>query len=168
MRPLTRKIFLIMTVIVPFVAYCVYYYAGVFKNAPYKFTEFVSIDFQYGTGDSLINKFNSRTGKYQFVDGRDSLVKMDLHLPKEELLYLHRKAAELGFWDFPEVEMGDTTIRRNGMKPPRYLIEFKYKRKTKRVLYDASYNSDLKLKDANEQLIKEINKVLHEEEGKEK
>lgn len=168
MRPLTRKIFFTMTIIVPFVAYCVYYYAGVFKNAPYKFTEFVSIDFQYGPGDSLINKFNSRTGKYQYVDAHDSLVKMDLHLPKEELLYLHRKAAMLGFWDFPEVEMGDTTIRRNGMRPPRYLIEFKYKRKTKRVLYDASFNGDAKLKDANEQLIKEINKVLHEEEGKEK
>ncbi|MDB5141442.1 MAG: hypothetical protein JWQ66_155 [Mucilaginibacter sp.] len=157
-----------MSVIVPFVAYCVYYYAGVFKNAPYKFTEFDSIVFQYGPGDSLINKFNSKTGAYQFVDAHDSLVKMNIHLPKEELLYLHRKAAELGFWDFPPVEMGDTTIKHNGMRPPRYLIEFKYKRKTKKVLFDSSFDGDPKLKDANEQLIKEIIKVLEGEEGKEK
>jgi hypothetical protein len=157
-----------LTVIVPFVAYCVYYYAGVFKNAPYKFTEFDSIDFQYGPGDSLINKYNSKTGVYQFVDAHDSLIKMNLHLPKEELLYLHRKAAMLGFWDFPSVEIGDTTIKRNGMRPPRYLIEFKYKRKTKKVLYDASFNGDPKLKDANEQMIKEIMKVLQEEEGRKK
>jgi hypothetical protein len=163
-----KKIFLMCTVIVPFAAYCIYYYAGVFKNAPYKFTEFDSIVFQYGPGDSLINKYNSKTGEYQYVDDRDSLVKMNLHLPKAELLYLHHKAAELGFWDFPSVEMGDTTKKRNGMRPPRYLIEFKYKRKTKKVLYDASFNGDQRLKDANEQLIKEITKVLHGEEGREK
>jgi hypothetical protein len=168
MRPLTRKIFIFMSVIVPFVAYCVYYYAGVFKNAPYKFTEFDSFVFQYGPGDSLINKYNSKTGAYQFVDAHDSLVKMTIHLPKEELLYLHRKAAELGFWDFPSVEMGDTTIKHNGMRPPRYLIEFKYKRKTKKVLFDSSFDGDPKLKDANEQMIKEIIKVLEGEEGKEK
>jgi hypothetical protein len=155
------------TVIVPFVAYCVYYYVGVFKNAPYKFSEFDSIVFEYGPGDSLINKYNSKTGEYQFVDARDSLIKMNLHLPKEELLYLHRKAADLGFWDFPSNESGDTTLRRNGMRPMRYLIEFKYKRKTKKVLYDASFNGDSRLIDANERLIREIKKVLQEEEGKE-
>jgi hypothetical protein len=167
-RPLTRKIFIFFTVIVPFVAYCVYYYAGVFKNAPYKFTEFDSIDFQYGPGDSLINKFNSKTGAYQYVDAHDSLIKMNLHLPKDDLLYLHRKAAELGFWDFPSVELGDTTIKHNGMKPLRYLIEFKYKRKTKKVLFDSSFDGDPKLKDANEQMIKEIIKVLDGEEQKQK
>src|SRR3954468_21573165 len=156
MSPTARKIFLFMTVILPFVGYCVYYYAGVFKNAPYKFTEFDSIDFQYGTGDSLINKFNSKTGAYQFVDSHDSLQKMTLHLPKEELLYLHRKAADLGFWDFPSVELGDTTQRRYGMRPLRYVIEFKYQRKTKRVVYDESFNGDERLKDANQRLIKEI------------
>ncbi|MGZ3811194.1 MAG: hypothetical protein ACXVJN_05690 [Mucilaginibacter sp.] len=163
-----KKIFLMSTVIVPFVAYCVYYYAGVFKNAPYKFTEFDSIIFQYGPGDSLINKYNSKTGEYQFVDARDSLIKMNLHLPKEELLYLHRKAADLGFWDFPSEERGDTTVKHNGMRAPRYLIEFRYKRKTKKVLYDASFAGPQRLKDANEQLIKEIIKVLEGEEGKQK
>lgn len=163
-----KRIFLMSTVIVPFVAYCVYYYAGVLKNAPYKFTEFESIDLQYGPGDSLVNKYNSKTGAYQYMDARDSLVKMNLHLPKTQLLYLHRKAAEMGFWDFPSVEMGDTTIKRKGMKPLRYLIEFKYKRKTKKVLYDESFNGDPKLKDANRQLVTEIIKVLEGEEGKEK
>jgi hypothetical protein len=163
-----KKIFLTASIVVPFLAYCVYYYAGVFKNAPYKFTEFDSIVFQYGQGDSLVNKFNSKTGDYQFVNSRDSLVKMHLHLSKEDLLYLHRKAAELGFWDFPSIEIGDTTIKHEGMKPPRYLIEFNYKRKSKKVLYDASFDGDPKLKDANEQMVKQILKVLDDEEGKQK
>lgn len=162
----SKKIFMICAVVVPFVAYCVYYYAHVFKNAPYKFSEFESITFQYGPGaDSLLNRYDSTTGEYQYVDMRDSVIKMNLHLPKEELLYLHRKAAELGFWDFPSVEIGDTTMRRNGMKPLRYVIEFKYKRKSKKVIYDQSFNGDVRLIDANQRMIKEIKLVLDKEEG---
>ncbi len=168
MNPRLKRIFLMATVIVPFVGYCVYYYAHMFKNAPYRFTEFESFTFQYGLGDSLVNKYNSKTGEYQFVDARDSLIKLNLHLPKEELLYLHRKAAELGFWDFPSVELGDTSAKRDGKKAPRYLIEFKYKRKSKKVVYDDAFVGDPRLKDANKQMIAEIKKVLQEEEGKKK
>ncbi|MEO6851157.1 MAG: hypothetical protein ABI203_11435 [Mucilaginibacter sp.] len=136
------------------------------RVAPYKFTEFESFQIQYGPGDSLVNKYDSKTGEYQYIDSRDSVIKIHLHLSKDELLYLHRKAADLGFWDFPSVEMGDTSIKHNGSKPPRYLIQFNYKRKSKKVLYDASFDGDPKLKDANEQVKNEILKVLNEEEAK--
>jgi hypothetical protein len=76
----TKRIFLALTVIVPFLMYSIYYYAGIFKNAPYKFTEFKSFVFQFGNGDSLINKYNSTTGDYQYVNNHDSLVKMKLYL----------------------------------------------------------------------------------------
>ena len=162
-----KRIFLMCTVIVPFAGYCIYYYAHMFKNAPYKFTEFESMTIEYGPGDSLLNKYNSKTGEYQFLNAKDSLVKMNLHLPKEELLYLHHKAAELGFWDFPSVEIGDTTAKQaNGSKQMRYVIAFNYKRKSKKVIYDGSYNANPRLKDANEQMIKEIGKVLDAEQGK--
>jgi len=36
------------------------------------------------------------------------------------------------------------------------------------VLYDASFDGDPKLKDANEQMVKQILKVLEDEEGKQK
>jgi hypothetical protein len=136
------------------------------KNAPYKFSEFESISFQYGPGDSLVNKYNSKTGEYQYVNTRDSIVKMHLRLTREDLLYLHRKAADLGFWDFPSMELGSTTAKHNGVKPLRYVIEFKYKRKSKKVTFDESFNGDPKLIDANIQVIKEIQKVLQDEEGK--
>ena len=162
-----KKIFLILSTIVPFLMYCVYYYGMMVKNAPYKFVEFDSIVFQYGTGDSLVNKYNSKTGEYQYINKHDSLVKMHLRLTKDDLLYLHRKAADLGFWDFPSSELGDTASRA-GVKPPRYIIEFKYKRKSKKVVFDASFDGDPKLKDANERLIKEITNVLTDEESKQK
>jgi len=163
-----KKAFLISSVVVPFLAYCVYYYAHMFKNAPYRFAEFKSFTFQYGPGDSLVNKYDSQTGDYEFVDSHNKLVKMNVHLPKEQLLYLHRKAAVLGFWDWPSVEMGDTTQRRNGKRPPRFVTEFNYERKSKKVLFDESFSGDEKLIAANRQMIKEIEKVLDEEAAKQK
>lgn len=161
----SKKIFLVLSVIVPFLFYCLYYYGMMVKNAPYKFAEFDSIVFNYGTGDSLINKYNSKTGEYQFVNSRDSLVKTHLKLNKDDLLYLHRKAAELGFWDFPG-DMKNDTIDVKKAKSPRYFIEFKYKRKTKTVLFDAAYDGKPALKDAAERLVKEIQDRLSEAESR--
>jgi hypothetical protein len=158
-----KKWFLGACVIVPFLVYCIVYYAHVFKNAPYKFSEFKSFTMQWGPGDSLVNKYNSATGEYQFIDSRDSLVKMNVHLPKEELLVLHRKAAEQGLWDWPEVETGDTTERRNGRRAPRYVIQFNYKRKSKKVIFDESFQGDPRLKAANRELITTIQKALDDE-----
>lgn len=163
---LKRKIFLVVCIILPFVGYSAYYYAGIIKNAPYRFAEFDHISFEYGPGpDSLVNKYNTKTGQYQYVDNRDSLVKIHMKLASKDLLYLHRKASELGFWDFPVNERGDTTKTSQGHHGLRYVIEFSYKRKTKRVVYDKNFDGDPKLKDANEQLIQTIQKVLDDAEN---
>ena len=160
----SKKIFLIASIIVPFLFYCFYYYGMMIKNAPYKFSEFKSIQFQYGYGDSMLNKYDSKTGDYQFVNTRDSVIKMHLKLTKDDLLYLHRKAADLGFWDFPAKELNTETKVRS----PRYMMQFNYKRKSKIVVFDASYDGNDKLKDANERLIKEIQKVLDDAEARQR
>lgn len=160
----SKKIFLVASIVVPFLFYCIYYYGMMIKNAPYKFSEFQSVQFQYGYGDSLLNKYDSKTGDYQFVNTRDSVIKMHLKLTKDDFLYLHRKAADLGFWDFPAKELNTETKVRS----PRYLIQFNYKRKSKTVMFDAAYDGNDKLKDANERLIKEIQKVLDEAEARQK
>ena len=160
----SKKIFLLLCITVPFLLYCVYYYGMMIKNAPYKFSEFESMQFQYGYGDSLVNKYDSKTGAYQYLNKRDSLVKRTVHLRTEDLLFLHRKAADLGFWDFPTNEVNDSSKG----KSVRYFIEFKYKRKTKKVLFDEAFDGNDKLKDANERLIREIQKVLTAAEVKQK
>lgn len=161
-----RKIFLFLTIVVPFLFYCVYYYSHMFQNAPYKFSEFDHIRFEYGDGDTLVNKYDSKTGAYQYLTKDDSLVKKHLHLTQNQLLFLHRKAAEQGFWDFPSNELNKAADTIKGAKPPRYYIEFAYKRKTKKVMFDEAFDGDPKLKDANEQLIKYIQQVLNEADGK--
>ena len=153
-----------MSIVVPFLLYCIYYYGMMIKNAPYKFSEFQSIRFEYGYGDTLNNIYDSKTGEYQFVNRRDSVVKMKLKLSKGDLLYLHRKAADLGFWDFPANELNPDVKGR----VPRYVIQFNYLRKTKKVMYDASYNGAEKLKDANDRLIIEIKKILSDAEARQR
>jgi len=163
----SKRIFLAASVILPFLFYCLYYYNHMLKNAPYRFTEFDSMSIQYGNRDSLLNKFNSKTGDYQYLNNRDSLVKMHLRLNDKDLLYLHRKAADLGFWDFPEDETGDR-VKKSEQQPVRYIIEFKYKRKSKKVVYDSNFVGDQRLIDANQGLIKEILQVLTQEESNQK
>ena len=164
MNTRSKKIFLIMSIVVPFLLYCIYYYGMMIKNAPYKFSEFQSIRFEYGYGDTLNNIYDSKTGEYQFVNRRDSIVKINLKLSKSDLLYLHRKAADLGFWDFPANELNPDVKGR----VPRYVIQFNYLRKTKKVMYDASYNGAEKLKDANDRLIIEIKKILSDAEARQR
>lgn len=161
-----KKIFLAVCITLPFLIYCVYYYSIMIKNAPYKFTEFESFSYQFGPRGSLQNTYDSKTGNYQYVDSKDSVVRAKLHLRDDDLLYLHRKAAMQGFWDFPKDETGDSV--KNGMQPLRYVIEFKYKRKSKRVVFDQNYVGDPKLIDANKQIIKEIELVMSQAEGRQK
>ena len=160
----SKKIFLVASIVIPIALYCFYYYGMMIKNAPYKFSEFQSIRFEYGYGDSLLNKYDSKTGDYQFVNTRDSVVKMHMKLTKDDLIYLHRKAADLGFWDFPAKELAES----KKVRSPRYLIQFNYKRKSKTVVFDEAYDGQEKLVDANQRLIKEIKGILDAAESRNK
>jgi len=162
-----KKIFLGLSVVVPFMLYCVYYYGMMISNAPFKFSEFVSLDFKYGEGNNLNNQYNSKTGRYQYVDNHDSLVVKTVRLNKDDLLYLHRKAAELGFWNFPK-EITNTTPNPGGRKSLQYFIAFHYQRKSKEALVDEAYNGDPRLRDAGMQLAKEIEHRLADAEDRSK
>lgn len=161
----TKKIFLAICIITPFLFYCVYYYSNMVKNAPYRFSDFESITFKYGMGDSLINQYNSKTGEYQYMNGNDSLIKTHVKLRKDDLLYLHRKAAESGFWNFPAV-LENKSAKTDHRTSPHYFIEFKYKLKGKHVLYDAAYSDNQKLGDAAKKLTKEISSMINDAEDR--
>ncbi|MGV3509185.1 MAG: hypothetical protein ACO1N7_07845 [Sphingobacteriaceae bacterium] len=159
-----KKIFLALSIIVPFLLYCFYYYGMMVKNAPYKFSEFESLTFKYGIGDSLVNQYNSKTAIYQYVNDKDSLIRKKVKLTKDDLLILHRRAAQLGFWDFPSqiVNQEESGTK----KAPHYYIEFKYQRKTKKVLFSLDYNGDPKLKDAVRRLIEETSNTINDAEDR--
>lgn len=155
-----KRIFLAICIIVPFLLYCFYYYSMMLKNAPYRFSDFESIVFQYGEQGNLQNQFDSETAHFQYLDVRDSLIQDTLRLRKDDLLYLHRKAAELGFWNLPD-DM--TTIPdSNARQPvPRFFLQFNYKEKSKEVTLDADFQAENpKMTDAAKSVIDEVNRVL--------
>jgi len=144
------------------------YYRQIFEDSPYELTEFKSFVFKYGVRDSMVNTYNSATGEYQYLNNRDSLIKTHLYLNRSEILYLHHKAGELGFWDFPSNELSKDTTILGGVKPLRYLMQFNYQQKSKTVLFETSYDGSENLRAANSKMIKEIEKVLAEAEDRQK
>ncbi|MEY3678342.1 MAG: hypothetical protein RI924_483 [Bacteroidota bacterium] len=158
-----KRIFLAICITVPFILYCVYYYGIMIKNAPYKFSEMESITLKYGLGDSLVNQYDSKTGVYQYVNEQDSLVQSNVKLTKDDLLYLHRKAVDMGFWNFP----ADMTAKeRKYPNAPRYYLEFNYERKSKAVYFDLDYQGNEKLQEAAKILIETVSKTINDAEDR--
>lgn len=158
-----KKIFLALTIVVPFLGYCVIYYMPMLRNAPFKSTEFVSIVYKWGPGNNLENSYNSATGEYHYKDRRDSLVKTNVKLRSNDIIYLHSKANELGFWNFPEVIANQGT-NLDTSEVLRYVIQFNYKRKSKKVIFVADYNEIPKLRDLAKQMTGLINQSINDAE----
>jgi len=146
-----KKIFLIITIVVPFLAYCVIYYKPMIANAPFRSDEFVSLQFKWGAGNDLVNSYDSSTGEYQYLNAKDSLVRKNVKLRHNDIIYLHNKANELGLWNFPDLIANEGTDL-NKSKVLRYVIRFNYKRKSKNVIFVTDYNDIPKLRDVATQM----------------
>jgi hypothetical protein len=141
-----KKIFIIVSIVIPFLIYCVIYYTPMLKNAPFKSAEFVSLNYKWGVGKTLDNSYDSATGEYQYLNAKDSLVKTNVKLRKDDIIYLHNKATEIGFWNFPEL-IANKTVDTTNARVLRYELEFKYKRVSKKVIYLSDYQEIPKLRD---------------------
>lgn len=158
----SKKIFLAICIIVPFIVYCVIYYSSMIKNAPFRFSDFESIEITYGTPSEMVNSYNSKTGEYQYLTNDDLLIKDTVRMRKDDLLYLHRKAQELGFWN---VDNNMTNTERDStlnQEVPRYVLKFTYKDKSKEVTLDADFNGPDKMKDAAKTTIDAVMTMLAE------
>jgi hypothetical protein len=161
----SKKIFLIITVVVPFLIYCVAYYRPILKNAPFRSDEFVSIQYKWGTGKTLLNTYNSATGDYQYLNSKDSLVKTNVKLRKDDIIYLHNKASDLGFWNFPEVIANQGTDVANTAKL-RYELQFNYKRISKKVIYVSDFEETPKLRDLAVQMKTLVEQTINDAEDR--
>ena len=158
----SKRIFLAICIIVPFIIYCVVYYSAMIKNAPYRFADFESIEITYGTPSEMVNTFNSKTGDYQYLTNDNTLKKENIKLRKDDLLYLHRKAQELGFWN---VDDNMTNPNRDSLldqEVPRYILKYTYKDKSKQVTLDADFAGPDKMKSAAKSTVDAVMIMLAE------
>lgn len=149
----TKKIFLAIVIVIPFLIYCVIYYRPMIMNAPFKSSEFVSLQYSWGPGNNQINRYDSATGAYQYENAQDSLIKTTVKLKQNEIIYLHSKANELGFWNLPELIANPGTDL-DSNKALRYVMTINYQRKSKTVTLLTDYNGSEKLKDVATQMQK--------------
>lgn len=161
----TKKIYLALTIVIPFMLYSVYYYSEMVKKAPFRSTDFENFVLRYGEGDDLVNKYDSKTGLFQYLNQKDSLVKTTVRLKKDDMLYIHHKAAELGFWNLPdELVMSDGS--EESKLSPHFYLEMNYKEKSKSVLIDARYIGNSRMYDAAKSVINVVQQVIKDAEDR--
>lgn len=134
------------------------------KDAPFRFVDFESVVLKYGNGDDLINQYDSSTGQYQYLNKQDSLIKTTLRLNKDDLHYIHSKAAELGFWNLPEEMLSNDTLA--AKTSPHFYLQFNYKTKSKSLLLDVDYNENEKMLGVAKSVIGEVQRVLNDVEDR--
>lgn len=157
----TKTIFLGLCIIGSFLIYCAYYYANMVKNAPFRYSDFEYIAIQYGTRDSMLNTYNSATQEYNYLNRNNEVVKKKLKLSSDDLLFLHRKAMEMGFWNVDDDMTTSRTDSLDGKDIPRYILEYKYKEKGKKVTLDADYPGNQKMKDAAKTTIEKVLEMIN-------
>ena len=156
-----KKIFLALTIILPMIIYCYIYYKPIISNAPFRKADFVSMQFSYGLKDTLENTYNSATGAYRYVNNKDSVIEKTVFLKSDDILYMHRKANEIGLWNFPDT-IGTKSNKAKAV--PRYDITFNYKEKSKHVVIYGDFDGNPKLLDAAVQMRKVIQETLTQAE----
>lgn len=154
-----KKIFIALTVIVPFVIYSVVYYQEKFRYANFKAKDFVSFQYKWGIGKNLENSYNSVTGEYKYHDDKDSLVIKTIKFDKTDFKYLDSIADVQGFWNLPDI-LANTEADYNNPKILRYNISFDYKKASKDVIYLSNYDKNERIKSAAAQMQKAIDQLL--------
>lgn len=152
-----KKIFLGASIALPFLAYCVYYYGQMISNAPFKYSELVSIEFKAGKGKDVLSSYSSAKEMYTYKNNKDSVVNVKVKLFDRDRFYLHKQAADLGLWNMPDSMKG-----KGGA--PNYDVTFRYKRKAKHIFISQDFDGDTKLKDAAIQISRTVEKTINDAE----
>src|SRR5690606_4313582 len=124
------------------------------------FSDFESIEITYGYPDSMLNFYNSKSHEYNYLTKDSQLIKDTLKLRKDDLLYLHRKAQELGFWNLPAEMTVDLALRKPNERKPRYRLTYTYKEKSKTVTFDPDFSGPTKMIEAARTTIDEVTRML--------
>ena len=165
MNFLKKNISLIATVAVILIASVGGYYLINLKQGPYPASTFIGVTYKWGVGDTLVNTYNSATGDYQYLDNKDQLVKKNVKLHANNIIFLHSKANELDIWSLPEV-IANKKEDLNSAKVLRYEMIFNYEKKTKKIILMTDYDEDIAVANRAEQLQKIIKQTIDEVEDR--
>ncbi len=162
--PLKKKLSIVATVTIILITTVVGYFVIGLKKGPYPVNDFESFTYKWGMGDSLINSYTSINGNYQYLNKRDSLIKTNVKLRVDDIIFLHHKLSELGLWSLPTV----IGVKDNNAATPVYELQFNYKKKVKKIVIysgdkDVSLllDSAMRLKTVVQQVVDEAESRYH-------
>lgn len=157
-----QRLKLIGTVLVIAIVAVAGYYFISLKQGPYRASKFVSLSYKWGIGDTLVNSYNSATGDYQYLNNKDMVVKTNVKLHANNIIFLHSKANELDFWKLPALISNKATDTNKAIL--RYEMVFNYEGKTKKITYYSNYTDNMAIATAAEALQKLVEQTITEAE----
>ncbi len=153
---------LIATLAVILITAVVGYYVIGLKKAPYAVADFESFTYKWGTEGRLDNSYSSATGDYSYLNNKDSLIKTNVKLRSNEIIFIHNKVNELGFWKL----QGKIGIEKPNSKAPFYELQFNYKGKSKKVIVFSDFDENRPLLDSAMQIMTVVQQTIDEAEGR--
>lgn len=160
---LKKSISLIATIVAILIVAIGGYYFINLRKGPYSASDFISVNYKWGVGDTLLNSYNSATGDYQYLDKRDSLIKTNVKLRANNIIFIHSKANELDLWKLPNVIANPNTNLKS-KQVLRYEMVFNYEQKAKKIVFMTNYEEDPAIGNAAAELQKLIAQTISEAE----
>lgn len=141
------------------------YYVIRLKQGSYRSADFVSVQYSWGLGDTLVNSYNSATGHYQYLSNKDSLVTNKFKLRSNNMIYLHSKANELDLWTLPDV-IANRGADLKSKRVLRYEMVFNYVNKTKKIVFMSDYDENPQIAQTASALQKLVESTIAEAEDR--
>ena len=159
---LKKNFSLLATLAVIMITAVVGYYVIGLKKAPYPVASLESFSFKWGTDGHLENTYSSANGDYSYLNNRDSLIKTNVKLRANEIIFIHNKINELGFWKLQD-KIGSEN---SNSKAPFYELQFNYKEKSKKITVYSDFDENPLLLDSAMQIITMVQRAIDEAEGR--
>lgn len=139
-----KKIYLIVMVVVPFLAYCGYYYYDMVRKAPFKFGEFRTVRVDFSAPDGRRTHIDIGEGTVVYtLPGKEPL-RDTVSFSSDEQQELHRTLYTNNFFDMPhEMRNEGSADTSTGL----YSIEAIYARKQYKVVYETNYRGERRYQD---------------------
>lgn len=138
-----------------------YYVIGL-KKAPYSVANLESFTCKWGTSNHFVNSYSSITGDYFYLSNRDSLIKTNIKLRSNELIFIHNKINELGFWNLPSI----IGTKKPNSNAPIYEVQFNYKERSKKLTIYSDFEENPLLLDSAMHVVTTVQQVIDEAESR--
>ncbi len=141
------------------------YYIVKLRSGGKRAVSFVSLTYKWGTGDTLQNSYESKSGQYHFLNQRDELIKENFKLRTYNIIYLHSKINEDDLLNVPDTianagaNLKDSTVL-------RHEFTIVYDDLTRHIIYLTNYDGDPVIQRRAHSLQKYVQQMILEAEDR--